>query len=182
MEKVTSRYRRMHREQNVKVHCSFLHCQWSLNILLTNLNNKPKTRKNSGRGRFKRCALEPSGYQQTRVSCSRPSSSLGMASSCQCSLGCELSHQCPPRVTTGSLVRNAGGPAPHWHGPFLESIIYRLRNTLNGNRPSWSFDPGPAQPLSGSYAMVLCRGLVPLLMTYPLVDSRHSSESGWKTV
>jgi hypothetical protein len=22
---------------------------------------------------------------------------------------------------------------------FLESIIYRLRNTLNGNRPSWSF-------------------------------------------
>ncbi len=29
---------------------------------------------------------------------------------------------------------------------FLESIIYRLRNTLNGNRPSWSFDPGPAQP------------------------------------
>jgi hypothetical protein len=23
---------------------------------------------------------------------------------------------------------------------FLESIIYRLRNTLNGNRPSWSFD------------------------------------------
>ncbi len=30
---------------------------------------------------------------------------------------------------------------------FLESIIYRLRNTLNGNRPSWSFDPGPA--LSG---------------------------------
>ncbi len=28
----------------------------------------------------------------------------------------------------------------------LESIIYRLRNTLNGNRPSWSFDPaGPAQ-------------------------------------
>jgi hypothetical protein len=32
---------------------------------------------------------------------------------------------------------------------FLESIIYRLRNTLNGNRPSWSFDPGPAQPPSG---------------------------------
>jgi hypothetical protein len=31
---------------------------------------------------------------------------------------------------------------------FLESIIYRLRNTLNGNRPSWSFDPGPAQPPS----------------------------------
>ena len=29
---------------------------------------------------------------------------------------------------------------------FLESIIYRLRNTLNGNRPSWSLDPGPAQP------------------------------------
>ncbi len=29
-------------------------------------------------------------------------------------------------------------------GIFLESIIYRLRNTLNGNRPSWSFDPGPA--------------------------------------
>jgi hypothetical protein len=28
---------------------------------------------------------------------------------------------------------------------FLESIIYRLRNTLNGNRPSWSFDPEPAQ-------------------------------------
>ncbi len=27
--------------------------------------------------------------------------------------------------------------------------IYRLRNTLNGNRPSWSFDPGPAQPPSG---------------------------------
>jgi hypothetical protein len=32
---------------------------------------------------------------------------------------------------------------------FLESIIYRLRNTLNGNRPSWSFDPEPAQPPSG---------------------------------
>ncbi len=32
---------------------------------------------------------------------------------------------------------------------FLGSIIYRLRNTLNGNRPSWSFDPGPAQPPSG---------------------------------
>jgi hypothetical protein len=32
---------------------------------------------------------------------------------------------------------------------FLESIIHRLRNTLNGNRPSWSFDPGPAQPPSG---------------------------------
>jgi hypothetical protein len=30
----------------------------------------------------------------------------------------------------------------------LESIIYRLRNTLNGNRPSWSFDPEPAQPPS----------------------------------
>jgi hypothetical protein len=31
---------------------------------------------------------------------------------------------------------------------FLESIIYRLRNTLNGNRPSWSFDPEPAQPVN----------------------------------
>jgi hypothetical protein len=27
---------------------------------------------------------------------------------------------------------------------FLESIIYRLTNTLHGNRPSWPFDPGPA--------------------------------------
>jgi hypothetical protein len=33
---------------------------------------------------------------------------------------------------------------------FLESIIYRLRNALNGNRPSWSLDPGPAQPSRGN--------------------------------
>ncbi len=30
--------------------------------------------------------------------------------------------------------------------------------------------------------MVLYRGLVLLLMTYPLVDSRYSSESGYRTV
>ncbi len=41
-------------------------------------------------------------------------------------------------------------PASAGANSFLdsESIIYRLRNTLNGNRPSWSFDPGPAQPPS----------------------------------
>jgi hypothetical protein len=53
---------------------------------------------------------------------------------------------------------------------FLESIIYRLRNTLNGIRPSWSFDPGPAQPLGISVRQ--------LLVVYELVKRRCAVE-GW---
>jgi hypothetical protein len=65
------------------------------------------------------------------------------------------------RVLMRSIARSQPSPSICWRNPerpvavrrespfffFLESIIYRLRSTLNGNRPSWSFDPGPAQPL-----------------------------------
>jgi transposase InsO family protein len=47
------------------------------------------------------------------------------------------------------LVQRAINTQVHEVLGFLGSIIYRLRNTLNGNRPSWSFDPGPAQPPGG---------------------------------
>ncbi len=49
----------------------------------------------------------------------------------------------PRRPRPGGLGGWAGRTGPPFF-LFLESIIYRLRNTLKGNRPSWSFDPGPA--------------------------------------
>jgi hypothetical protein len=59
-----------------------------------------------------------------------------------------LEHSHPELPRDQLLARKAKLP-PHPLVFFLGSIIYRLRNTLNGIRPSWSFDPGPAQPLNG---------------------------------
>ena len=47
-------------------------------------------------------------------------------------------------ATLSPLTRGSDGAGRAEGILFLESMIYRLRNTLNGNRPSWSFDPGPA--------------------------------------
>jgi hypothetical protein len=66
----------------------------------------------------------------------------------------------PSRVMTSNRARHA----------FLESIIYRLRNTLNGNRPSWSFDPGPARARHASELIQL-----PTIIKVRLLGTRRQS-------